>query len=207
MTHCVKNSKALITSPKWLGKLSRRQDLVSEVRSPIVQPALWMSFYLSAREYVRATYRPVYYVDLMVVILLSQALGFDISVFDSVSLYRCEAYSLPTVKHALGPHEATSQALQFVHGHSPSFSQQGHHQRSTGHRSLTQIIWEVRSVNLNINTVCPCCTYIPTDFRVIDKWLLGGVGGTWTAFKMILSVNLNLTTKQRSEARNPTVTE
>lgn len=62
-------------------------------------------------------------------------------------------------------------------------------------------------MNLNINTTSPLCTYILRDFRVIDPWLLGGGGGTYTAFKTILSVSLNLTTKQRSEARNPTVIE
>lgn len=41
----------------------------------------------------------------------NQALDFGISALASVGLYGCEAYSLPTVKQALVPHEATSQAL------------------------------------------------------------------------------------------------
>lgn len=53
-------------------------------------------------------------------------------------------------------------------------------------------------MNLNINTTYPLYTYIPTDFRVINTWLLGGGGGACIAFKTIL------TTKQRSEPRSPT---
>lgn len=50
-------------------------------------------------------------------------------------------------------------------------------------------------------------SYLHPDryFRVIDKLLLGGGGGTCTALKMISSLSLNLTKKQWSEARNPTV--